>query len=323
MATIERVSIAVLDDYQRVASVLADWPSLSPRADVAFFHDYAGDADELVARLRTFEVLVLMRERTRIDAATLERLPKLRLMVTVGTWNAAVDMDAARGKRIVVCGTEGGGPHGPATLTWALILAITRNLFAEAASVRAGGWQVGLGVELDGKTLGLLGLGTLGQAVARYGAAFGMRAIAWSQNLAPEKAAAAGVERVEKEELFVRSDVLSVHYKLSERSRGLVGARELALMKPTAYLVNTSRGPIVNEAALVEALRSRRIAGAALDVFDREPLSEFHPLRTLPNVLATPHVGYVTEETYRRAYGQIVADIEAWLDGRPIRVLNA
>ncbi len=236
------LSIAVLDDYQRVARSLADWPCLSPRAEAVFFHDHAGEADALVARLKPFDVLVLMRERTRIDAAIIERLPKLRLMVTVGIWNAAIDMDAARARGVTVCGTDGGGPHGTSALTWALVLAITRNLVAEAASVRAGGWQVGLGVELEGKTLGLLGLGKLGQAVAGYGAAFGMRTIAWSQNLTRESAGAAGAEWVEKDELFRRSDVLSIHYKLGDRSRGLVGARELGLMKPTAYLVNTSRG---------------------------------------------------------------------------------
>jgi phosphoglycerate dehydrogenase-like enzyme len=323
MAPTDPLLIAVLDDYQDVARALADWARLSPRAEAVFFRDHAGDAEELVARLKPFDVLVLMRERTRIDAAIIERLPKLKLMVTVGLWNAAIDMEAARRKGVDVCGTEGGGAHGPSALTWALILAITRKIYTEAASVKAGGWQVGLGVELDSKTLGLLGLGTLGQAVARYGAAFGMRTIAWSQNLTPEGARAAGVERVEKDELFSRSDVLSIHYKLSERSRGLVGGRELGLMKPTAYLVNTSRGRIVVEEALVEALRTRRIAGAALDVFDREPLAEAHPFRFLPNVLATPHIGYVTEETYRRAYGQIVDGIEGWLDGKPVRILNA
>jgi phosphoglycerate dehydrogenase-like enzyme len=295
---------------------------LRPRAEAVFFHDYVADSDELIKRLQSFEVVVLMRERTGFPAAIIEQLPNLKLIVTVGAWNAAIDMDSARSKGILVCGTEGGGPHGPSTLTWALVLAVTRNLFAEAASVRAGGWQTGLGIELEGKTLGLLGLGTLGQAVARYGAAFGMRTIAWSQNLTADRARIAGVTRVEKDELFRQSDVVSIHYKLSDRSRGLVGARELGLMKPTAYLVNTSRGPIVEENALHDVLQARRIAGAALDVFDREPLPETHPYRFLPNVLATPHVGYVTEETYRRAYAQIVADIRAWLDGKPIRALN-
>jgi len=317
-----QILVAVLDDYQHVARALADWASLRPRAEAVFFHDYVADSDELIKRLQSFEVVVLMRERTGFPAAIIEQLPNLKLIATVGAWNAAIDMDSARSKGILVCGTEGGGPHGPSTLTWALVLAVTRNLFAEAASVRAGGWQTGLGIELEGNTLGLLGLGTLGQAVARYGAAFGMRTIAWSQNLTADRARIAGVTRVEKDELFRQSDVVSIHYKLSDRSRGLVGARELGLMKPTAYLVNTSRGPIVEENALLDALQARRIAGAALDVFDREPLPETHPYRFLPNVLATPHVGYVTEETYRRAYAQIVADIRAWLDGKPIRALN-
>ncbi|TPI41352.1 D-2-hydroxyacid dehydrogenase family protein [Mesorhizobium sp. B3-1-6] len=316
------ISIAVLDDYQRIASSMANWHGLSTRAKVSFFHDHAGDADDLIARLLSFDVVVLMRERSRIDATVIESLPRLKLVVTVGTWNAAIDMEAARKRGVVVCGTEGGGSHGPSALTWALIMAITRNVAAEAASVRAGGWQTSLGYELAGKTLGLLGLGTLGMAVARYGQAFGMRAIAWSQNLTQEIAAEAGVERVEKNELFRNADVLSVHYKLSERSRDLVGEDEIALMKPTAYLINTSRGPIVSEKALIAALQERRIAGAALDVFDQEPLPPEHPFRFLPNVLATPHIGYVTEETYRRAYGQIVENIHAWLQGSPLRVLN-
>ncbi len=322
MAVTGVVSIAVLDDYQDVASSLADWASLSD-ARTVFFHDHVADAGLLAARLHPFEVIVLMRERTRLDASMIARLPNLKLIVTVGTWNAAVDMAAAKQRGIVVAGTDGGGPHGPSALTWALVLALTRNVVAEAASVRAGGWQIGLGVELAGKTLGLLGLGVLGEAVSRYGAAFGMRTIAWSQNLTAEKAAAVGVERVEKTELFRRSDVISVHLKLSDRSRGLVGAAELGLMKPTAYLVNTSRGPIVDEEALVDALRDRKIAGAGLDVFGEEPLPATHPFRYLPNVIVTPHIGYVTEETYRIAYGQIVADIAAWRVGNPIRVLNA
>lgn len=322
MAVTELVSIAVLDDYQDVASRLADWTSLSD-ARTVFFRDHVADAEQLADRLQPFEVVVLMRERTRLDETIIARLPRLKLIVTVGTWNAAIDMAAAKRHGIVVAGTDGGGPHGPSAFTWALVLAITRNVVAEVASVRTGGWQIGLGVELAGKTLGLLGLGVLGEAVSRYGAAFGMRTIAWSQNLTTEKAAVVGVERVEKAELFRRSDVLSVHLKLSDRSRGLVGATELGLMKPTAFLINTSRGPIVDEAALVETLRDRKIAGAGLDVFGEEPLPATHPFRYLPNVIATPHIGYVTEETYRMAYGQIVADIAGWLAGTPVRVLNA
>lgn len=314
-------NIAVLDDYQQTARSLADWSSLAPRAQPVFFHDHVADPDSLAARLAPFDVVVLMRERTRLDAALLARLPRLKLIVSVGMWNAAIDLHAARQQQIVVSGTTGGDAAATPALTWALILAITRNLHAEASSVCAGGWQVGLGVDVNGKTLGLLGLGRIGQAVARLGQAFGMRTIAWSQNLTAERAAEHGVERVDKEQMFRDADVLSIHLKLGERSCGIVGERELALMKPGAYLVNTSRGPIVSEAALIDALQARRIAGAALDVFDEEPLAPRHPYRFLPNVLATPHIGYVTENTYRAAYPQIVQGIQAWLDGAPVREL--
>ncbi|NPT33334.1 D-2-hydroxyacid dehydrogenase family protein [Paraburkholderia xenovorans] len=314
-------SIAVLDDYQQMARSFADWASLAPRAQAVFFHDHVADRDSLAARLAPFDVVVLMRERTRLDAALLARLPRLKLIVTVGMWNAAIDLLAARERRIVVSGTSGGEAAATPALTWALILAITRNLHAEATSLRAGGWQVGLGVDVNGKTLGLLGLGRIGQAVARLGQAFGMRTIAWSQNLTAERAAEHAVERVDKDQLFRDADVLSVHLKLGERTCGIVGERELALMKPSAYLINTSRGPIVSEAALIAALQARRIAGAALDVFDEEPLAPHHPYRFLPNVLATPHIGYVTENTYRTAYPQIVEGIQAWLDGAPVREL--
>lgn len=315
------LSIAVLDDYQGVAAGAADWSSLAD-ARAVFFRDHVADREQLVARLLPFDIVVAMRERTAFDAETIGCLPNLKMIATVGKWNAAIDMEAAKRRGVVVSGTEGGGPYGPAALTWALVLAITRHIVAEVNSVRAGGWQVGVGVDLEGKTLGLLGLGNLGSVIAGYGVAFGMRCIAWSQNLTAEKAQAVGVEAVSKDELFRRADVLSVHLKLSDRSRGLVGAREIALMKPSAYLVNTSRGPIVDEAALVTALQSRRIAGAALDVFDPEPLAQDHPFRSLPNVLATPHVGYVTENTYAMAYRQMVEDIAAWRAGAPIRVLN-
>ncbi|WP_158938237.1 D-2-hydroxyacid dehydrogenase family protein [Burkholderia sp. S171] len=314
-------SIAVLDDYQQVASGLADWTRLAPQAQPVFFHDHVADPDSLAVRLAPFDAVVLMRERTRLDAALLARLPRLKLIVTVGMWNAAIDLHAARKQQVVVSGTTGGDPAATPALTWALVLAITRNLHAEASSVRAGGWQVGLGVDVNGKTLGLLGLGKIGQAVARMGQAFGMRTIAWSQNLTAEVAAEHGVERVDKDQLFCDADVLSVHLKLGERTLGIVGERELALMKRSAYLVNTSRGPIISEPALIAALQARRIAGAALDVFDEEPLAPGHPFRFLPNVLATPHIGYVTENTYRTAYPQIVEAIRAWLDGAPIREL--
>lgn len=315
------VNIAVLDDYQRVASSLADWQSLQPRANTVFFHDHAGDVDALAARLAQYEVVVLMRERTRFDANLLARLPRLKLILTVGMWNAAIDLEAAKARGIVVSGTTGGDPAATPALTWTLILGITRNLYGEAASLRSGNWQTGLGMDVNGKTLGVLGLGRIGEAVARIGVAFGMQVIAWSQNLTEERANEVGVRRVEKDELFREADVLTVHLKLGERTTGLVGARELGLMKPTAYLVNTSRGPIVAEDALIAALQARRIGGAALDVFDVEPLPAAHPFRFLPNVLATPHIGYVTENTYRTAYPQIVEDIHAWMKDAPIRLL--
>ena len=322
-ATSSTVRIAILDDYQHVAHSLGDWASLQPQAECVFFHDHVADIDALAARLAPFDVVVLMRERTALDADLIARLPQLKLIATVGMWNAAIDLAAAKARGIVVSGTTGGDPAATPALTWGLILAITRNLHIEANSVRAGGWQIGLGMDVSGKTLGVLGLGKIGQAVARFGTVFGMRIIAWSQNLTAEKAAEFGVERVEKDELFKQADVLTIHLKLSDRTRDLVGARELDLMKPTAYLVNTSRGPIVSQAAMIEALKAQRIAGAALDVFDEEPLAPGHPFRYLPNVLATPHIGYVTEKTYRAAYPQIVDAIRAWLNGAPIQELSA
>jgi phosphoglycerate dehydrogenase-like enzyme len=315
------LNVAVLDDYQHVAPSLADWASLQPQANTVFFHDHVSDADALAARLAPFDAVVLMRERTRFDANLLARLPRLKLIVSVGMWNAAIDLDAAKSRGIVVSGTTGGDAAATPALTWSLILAATRNLYGEAASLRAGGWQTRVGMDVNGKTLGVLGLGRIGEAVARIGVAFGMRVIAWSQNLTSERAAEVGVQRVEKDELFREADVLTIHLKLGDRTKGLVGARELGLMKPGAYLVNTSRGPIVSEDALIEALQERRIGGAALDVFDEEPLAAGHPFRFLPNVLATPHIGYVTENTYRVAYPQIVEAIRAWIDGAPIRQL--
>jgi phosphoglycerate dehydrogenase-like enzyme len=316
------VKIAVLDDYQNVGRSLADWASLAPRAQAVFFHDHVSDIDQLATRLADFEVVMLMRERTPMGADLIARLPKLKLIVTVGMWNASIDFEAAKARGILVCGTPGGDPNATPALTWGLVLALTRGIATQAASVRAGGWQVGLGTDIHGKTLGVLGLGKIGQAVAGFGKTFGMKVIAWSQNLTPERAAERGAERVEKDELFHRADVLCIHLKLGERTRGLVGARELSLMKPTAFLVNTSRGPIVDEQALIAALQARKIAGAALDVFDEEPLPQDHPFRYLPNVLATPHIGYVSEKTYRGAFPDAVEDIRAWLDGKPVRVLQ-
>ncbi|MBL8671318.1 MAG: D-2-hydroxyacid dehydrogenase family protein [Alphaproteobacteria bacterium] len=317
---------AILDDYQRVALSVADWASLAGQVEVQAFSDVLPDIDAAAARLQDFEIVVAMRERTPFPKALIERLPRLKLIVTTGHRNAAIDVAAASARGVTVCGTEMLG-YPTAELTWGLILSLVRRIPWEAESMRRTGWQGGdpgsLGTGVNGKTLGLLGLGKLGGQVAAVGRAFGMTVIAWSQNLTAEKAAAAGAARVEKAELLRRADVVSIHLVLGDRTRGLVGAADLALMKPTAYLVNTSRGPIVDESALVAALKERRIAGAALDVYDREPLPAEHPLRSLGNALLTPHLGYVTAENYRLAYGQAVDGIRAYLAGKPLRAIGA
>ncbi|MFD9889032.1 D-2-hydroxyacid dehydrogenase family protein [Amycolatopsis sp. NPDC059027] len=313
------MKIAILDDYQNVALNYGDWDSLN--ADIHVFTEPFAGADEVVERLAGFEVVVAMRERTRFPAEVLDRLPGLKLLVSTGVRNAAIDVPAARRNGVVVSATGYSG-LSTAEHTWALILAAARNLPAEFRSMREGGWQRTVGITLHGRTLGLLGLGRLGSGAARIGQAFGMETIAWSQNLTPEKAAEHGVTAVSKEELFARSDVLSIHLVLSRRSRGLVGAAELAAMKPSALLVNTSRGPIVDEAALVDALRRKEIAAAALDVYDIEPLPSDHPLRTLDNAILTPHLGYVAHEVYEVFYGDAVEDIAAYQAGNPIRVME-
>jgi phosphoglycerate dehydrogenase-like enzyme len=309
--------VAVLDDYQRVAREMAPWDLL----DVDFFADHIAEDDALVARLEPYEAVVAMRERTPFDRSRLERLPNLRLLVTTGMGNAAIDMEAAAGLGIVVSGT-GSLASPTAELTWGLILAVTRSIPEEDRAVRAGGWQHTIGPELAGRTLGIVGLGRLGARVAAIARAFEMQVIAWSQNLRPERAEEVGAEAVTREELFARADVVTIHLKLSERTRGLIGAGDLARMKAGAYLVNTSRGPIVDEAALLDALHGGRIAGAGLDVFDVEPLPVDHPWRTAPNTVLTPHIGYVSTGTYERFYGDAVEDIAAFRDGRPVRVLN-
>jgi phosphoglycerate dehydrogenase-like enzyme len=307
------VQVAVLDDYQNVALELADWSAVADRADITVFNDHVFDPDDLVARLAPFDVIFVMRERTPLPRSIIERLPKLKMIASTGPFNASIDMAAADEHGIHV-GTTGGTVASTVELTWALILAGARNLVAESVSIRDGGWQVSVGRELSGRVLGVLGLGRIGARVARIGEAFGMQVIAWSQNLTPEAAAAAGATHVGKEELFARSDVLTLHMKLSERSTGLIGAAELALMKPTALLVNTSRGPLIDEAALVAALEAKTIRAAALDVFDTEPLPAGHPLRTLDNVIATPHIGYVADRPYRIFFSDGVAAITEWLD---------
>jgi len=315
------VRAVILDDYSNVALTMADWKSLGPDVTVESIRDHIPDQSELVRRLKGAAIVVAMRERTPFPRAVLEQLGDLRLLVSTGARNASIDTEAAAERGILVCGTEM-LPYPTAELAWGLILGIVRGIAKEDAAMRAGKWQVGLGRGLKGKTLGLLGFGRLGSQVGAVGKAFGMEVIAWSQNLSAEKAAAGGAARVEKDELFRRADVISIHLVLSDRTRGLVGARELGLMKPTAYLVNTSRGPIVDEAALLKALAERRIAGAAIDVYGKEPLPTEHPFRSLDNVLITPHVGYVTEEGYRLAYGGAVEDIKAWLAGSPLRAMN-
>ncbi len=316
-----KVRIAVIDDWQDVARDVVDWSVLEGIGEVSFVHDYPADTATLIERLAPFEVICVMRERTRFDDALLAGLPRLRLLVTGAMRNAAIDLASATRRGIQVCGTDSYKQAAP-ELTWALIMALGRNLLAEAASLRNGGWQVGLGRDLYGKTLGILGLGAIGQRIAGYGQAFGMRVIAWSENLTAERAAALGVEYVDKRTLFEQADVLTVHLVLGPRSRGLVDAQALGWMKPTAYLVNTARGPIVDEAALIAALQEKRLAGAALDVFDQEPLPADHPFRHLDNVLATPHVGYVSEANYRVFYGQMIEDIQAWAADAPIRVIG-
>lgn len=314
-----RLTIAVLDDWQNVASDVVDWSPLHSIGEVSFLHDFPADTATMVQRLQHFDVICVMRERTLFDDALLSQLPRLKLLTTGGMRNAAIDVAAAKRLNITVCGTDSYKQAAP-ELTWALIMGITRNLVTEANALRAGHWQVGLGSDLYGKTLGILGLGSIGKWIARYGQAFGMEVIAWSQNLTPEAAAECGVTYVSKQALFEQADVLSVHLVLSERSRGLVDAEALGWMKPGAFIVNTSRGPIIDEAALIETLQQRRIAGAALDVFDTEPLPENHPFRTLDNVLATPHIGYVTENNYQTFYGLMIENIQAWHAGTPIRV---
>ncbi|MDQ0654144.1 D-2-hydroxyacid dehydrogenase family protein [Pseudomonas cedrina] len=315
------VQIAVIDDWQNVASSVVDWSVLDTVGQVHFLHDYPADTATLIERLKGFEVICLMRERTPFDKALLQGLPALKLLVTGGMRNAAIDIPAAKALGIQVCGTDSYKQAAP-ELTWALIMASTRNLVAEANALRAGNWQVGLGGDLYGKTLGILGLGSIGQKVAQFAQVFGMRVIAWSENLTLERAAESGVTWVSKKALFEQADILTIHLVLSDRSRGLVDAQALGWMKPGARLVNTARGPIVDEAALLQALQSGRLAGAALDVFAEEPLPLDHPLRHLPNVLATPHVGYVSEQNYRQFYGQMIEDIQAWAGGVPVRVLG-
>jgi len=311
--------IAVLDDYQDVARGMADWAALEG-FEAIFFRQHVPGIEALAKQLAGFDVIVAMRERTPFPRALLERLPKLRLLVTTGMRNRSIDVEAAKARGISVCGTPGLNTT-TAELTWGLILALARQIPREDRELRTGRWQTTVGLGLAGKTLGILGLGSIGQQVARVGAAFGMKLIAWSQNLDPEKARLSAAERVEKDDLFRQADILTIHLVLSERTRGLVGARELALMKASALLVNTSRGPIVDERALAEALKRGTLAGAGIDVFGEEPIPRDHPLLVAPNTVLTPHLGYVTRESYRVYYEGAVEAIRAWQAGAPIRLL--
>ncbi|MFD1556243.1 D-2-hydroxyacid dehydrogenase family protein [Paraburkholderia silviterrae] len=310
------VKVAILDDYQNIALREADWSPLKARAEITVFTDHLFEVDEIAKRLEPFDVVCVMRERTELSRELIEKLPKLKLIASTGPGNAAIDLEAAAERGVEVRHT-GYSSTPTIEFTWALILAMARNIPLENESLRSGGWQVSLGTELAGKTLGLLGLGRIGSAVGVIGRAFRMNVIAWSENLTPERAQEKGVQLVDKATLFATSDFLSIHVRLSERTHHLVGAAELAQMKPTSRLINTSRGPIVDEAALVDALKAGRLAGAALDVYDREPLDANHPFRTLPNVLATPHIGYVSSELYRTFYGDTVRNIVEWIDARP------
>jgi phosphoglycerate dehydrogenase-like enzyme len=309
----------VLDDYQEVAHTIVDWSVLGDAVGVEFLAEHL-DGDALIGRISDFEIVVAMRERTAFPARVLRQLPKLRLLVTTGMRNAAIDLGAAKEAGVLVCGTEG-LTWSTAELTWGLVLASARNLIVEEASMRAGGWQRTVGTDLAGRTLGLVGLGHLGARVARYGLAFDMRVVAWSPNLTAERAAEHGVGYLPKDELFAQADVISIHLVLGRGTRGVVTESDLRRMKPTGYLINTSRGPLVEEAGLLRALREGWIAGAALDVYDTEPLLADHELRRVGNALLTPHIGYVTRDTYTSFFADVLEDIQAFLDGAPIRQL--
>jgi len=313
--------LAILDDFENVALELAPWEQLDPKIKIDVFKDHLVKEDVLVDRLLPYDIVVIMRERTPFPRSLIKRLSNLKLLVTSGRVNRAIDLAACKENAIVVCGTES-SKNAPAELTWGLIISLMRRISQANRSIREGRWGDGIGNGLHGKVLGIMGLGKLGTQVARVGLAFGMQVIAWSQNLTSEKAAGVGAVRVEKDSLFSASDVISIHLVLSERTRGLIGAHEIGLMKPSAYIVNTSRGPIIQETALIEALEKGSIAGAGLDVYDQEPLSSDHPYVSLPNTVLTPHVGYVTKESFKTYFSQALEDVTAWLEGRPVRVLT-
>lgn len=317
------VKAAILDDYQNVALKMTDWSSVAKDVEVKVFSTPLGDDDAVIKALQGFAIVNMMRERTPFTRKVIEGLPDMKLLITTGARNNSIDLKAAAERGVTVCGTGGFG-NPTASIAVGLMLELTRHIGFENARLKAGApWQTTIGQDVEGMTLGVLGLGKLGQRVAATAKTLGMNVIAWSQNLTPEQAQEAGADYVSKENLFSKADIVSIHVVLSDRSRGLVGAKELGLMKKTAYLVNTARGPIVDEKALIAALNSKSIAGAGLDVFDVEPLPLDHPFRKMDNVVLTPHLGYVSERNYRVLYSGVVEDIRAWLDGKPVRLLEA
>jgi len=321
MSAKERVKAAILDDYQNVALQYADWSSIAKDVELKVFNAPFASQDEAIKALQGFPIVVGMRERTAFPRKVIEALPDLKLLITTGARNNSFDVAAANERGVTVCGTGGVG-NPTVGIAFGLMLELTRRIGFENARMKAGElWQVTIGKDLEGLTLGVVGLGKLGQRVATIAKAFGMNVIAWSQNLTPEKCRDAGVGYASKDELFSNADVISIHVVLSDRSRGLVTAADIARMKPSAYLINTARGPIVDQAALLAALQQKKIAGAGLDVFEVEPLPRDHPYRKLDNVVLTPHLGYVSEQNYRKFFSDIVEDIRAWLDGKPVRVI--
>jgi D-3-phosphoglycerate dehydrogenase len=317
------VRAAILDDYQNVAMAFADWSPLAKEVEIKVFNKPFASQDDALKALQGFAIVVGMRERTPFPRKVIEALPDLKLLITTGARNNSFDVKACAERGVTVCGTGAAG--SPTTgIAFGLMLELTRRIGFENVRLKGGApWQVTVGRDLNGLTLGILGLGKLGQRSATVGKAFGMKTIAWSQNLTGEKAKAAGADYVSKDDLFRNSDFVTIHNVLSDRSRGLVGAKELGLMKKTSYLINTSRGPIVEEKALISALQNKTIAGAGLDVFDVEPLPLDHPFRKMDNVVITPHLGYVSEQNYRKYFPDVVEDIRAWLDGKPVRVIEA
>ena len=316
-----RYRCAILDDYQNIALSMADWSKVSGDLEIKVFNAHLGAADKVIAALQGFDIVCAMRERTAFPRAVIEKLPQLKLLITTGLRNASIDVAAAKERGVVVCGTPAVGSP-TSGIAVGLTLELTRRIGYENARMKAGvPWQTTIGMDLEGLTLGVLGLGKLGARTAKIAQAFGMKVIAWSQNLTPEKCAEIGVGYVAKEDLFRQSDIVTIHVVLSQRTRGLVGAKELGLMKPSAYIINTSRGPIIEETALLAALREKKIGGAGLDVFDTEPLPIDHPLRKMDNVVLTPHLGYVSVQNYRAYFAGVVDDIRAFIEAKPVRVI--